>query len=210
MSYQKVLDLAQKFATTTYQTTTLPEDLKFQAQRELIADFYQSLYHKLSVIISQLGGEFFVLKERKFDHKMLKLLAKVHHDLATFLQNIDSARPYVMAEKLIQYVLNKPNGPVLDNLDFLAKHHIAQTNETFEAGPILSHPKMHSFSELKTFAKQLQTFIAENPLIEAPTQSVFKHTPEGNLQDIPSFFAGKEDVTNPGVPNAKKLDKPGE
>lgn len=196
MSYSKILQLATKFA---HKSLITLDDIRFQDQKDMLNNFQQDFYRKLSKIINQLNGDIFVLKKRNFDSKMMKLLAKVNKDLIEIVRNLNQDNPYIITGNFINYVLGKPNGPIIDNLDFLAKHHINKTNEEFQIGPMLKHPEITSLDELKSLAQNLQNFMKEHPLIKAPEIKSGPANLEDNLKDVPAFLAGQEDVTNPGA-----------
>lgn len=192
MKNQKLFEMVEKFAALSDRPGTNNE---FQAQRERLAKFYDKFSNDLRRIRNELGSEIGTLKERNFDPKMFRLLIKVYHTLIELYKETDPEKPYIAAEKLVHYVLDKPNAPYIDNLDFLAKHHLKQTNVDFKAGPIMGHPEMRSLDELKRLAMELRAFMAQHPLILPPSPS---NPPIGFnevLKDVPAFLAGKDDKT---------------
>lgn len=198
MSYRQILKLAQKFE-TSYQSLN---DTNFQnEQQKMLGNFYENFYRKILNIINELNGDLTVLKERQFDDKMTKLLSKIHNDLIDIIKKTDPHKPYGGANQLIHFVLEKPNSSIIDNLDFLAKHHIANTNINIITGPVVGHPKITSLDHLKSLAKQLQDFINKNPI---SLGSIPSSKLQENMQNVPSFPSGNEDITNPGIPSAKK------
>lgn len=174
---------------------------EFQAQRERLAKFYEKLSSDLRHIRNEMGSELGTLKERDFDTEMFRLLAKVYDTLIELYKEIDPEKPYIAAEKIVHYVLEKPNAPYIDNLDFLAKHHLKKTNVDFGAGKTLIHPEMRSLDKLKILAHEARTFMARYPLIMPFTQS----NPPVSLPDIVQDKGpqveqkpGEEAKTNPG------------
>jgi hypothetical protein len=155
---QQIIELANKFANlTSYMSTN-------STNEDLINKFQEHMIRKLHTIISNLGGEILVLKNRQFDPKMSALLQKTYQDLITIYQDLHQTDPYNGARKLIDYVLGRNTGMVLDNLDFLIKNHLQKTNESMITGKLLQHPQIKSFHELKELANYAKDFITINPL----------------------------------------------
>jgi hypothetical protein len=189
---QKLFEMVQKFAELSEGPLNNNE---FQVQRERLVKFYEKFSTDLRRIRNELGSEIETLKMRGFDRKMFQLLVKVYENTTELHKEIDPEKPYIAAEKLVHYVLDKPNAPYIDNLEFLAKHHLKRTNVDFGAGKNLQHPEMHGLENLKRLAMELRAFMAQHPLVLPPSQS---NPPAGfaeSLRDVPAFFAGKEDKT---------------
>ena len=174
----------------------MPSDNEaFQEQRERLSKFSNEFSEKLRTVRNILGSDFTTLKERGFDHQMLKLFAKVYDNVLNIYKSINPEKPYVAAEKLVHYVLDKPNAPYIDNLDFLGKHHLMRTNVDFKTGPNMVHPEMHGLDELKKLADEIRNFMQRYPLFGSLTPT---NPPIGfgeNMKDIPAFLSGQEDKT---------------
>lgn len=182
-----------------------PHNLEYQDQRTRLSEFYDNFRTQLRRIIGEMGSDLFTLKERQFDPKMFKMFGNAYQNLIDINKEINEDKPYIAAEKLVHYVLERPNSIVLENLDFLAKHHTQVTNVDVGPSKMLKHPEIRSIDALKKFALHLRTFMAENPLIQPPGQSA---PPAARLPDIvkeyPEFKAEQGDKTNPAVPFSKK------
>lgn len=209
MSIQKVLEMADRFVTLaegekddgTHIKT--PHNLEYQDQRTRLTEFAYELAKQLRRVIGEMGSDLFTLKERQFDPKMFKMFSAAYQNLISMSKEIQEDKPYIAAEKLVHYVLERPNSIVLDNLDFLAKHHTRATNVDFK--PSALFPEIRSIDELRRLAMHLRKYMAENPLINPPGQSA---PPAARLPDIvkeyPDFKAEQSDKTNPAVPFSKK------
>lgn len=198
MKNQRVLELANKFADLTQHRPL--GNVAFGDQQDRFADFYDKIRTNLRAIISQIGGEITTLKARDFDPKMLALLNKVYQDVIQIYREATPSDPYAAAGKLVQLVLEKPNGPIIDNLDFLAKHHLAQTNTNFKETQLLKHPQMRGLELLKALANHLKQFIATNPLAKPSGQFDPPSALRENVEDItPESKSTPEDVTKPGL-----------
>lgn len=198
MKYQKVFEMLEKFTTLAAQETVYqsPVNIEFQNQRDRLTKFYGNFQSKLRAIISEIDGEIRILRERKFDDKMMKLLLKFHQDLISIYKEIDQDNPYPAAEKLVYYVLESPNKHIINNLDFLAKHHLQQTNVSFMAGKILQHPEIRGLAAVKELAGHLRSFMAQYPMIKPPPPlPQAPATLQENLQDVPAFFSKEDEKT---------------
>src|ERR1039458_8777906 len=109
MKYQKVLDMSNRFIALAGEN---PEDVVgswYQSQRQMLLDFYYRFKTDLLIVIKELGGEIYILKNRGFNKDMMKLLIKTRDDISNILIEIKDQSPYKAAEDLIHYVLERPN-----------------------------------------------------------------------------------------------------
>jgi len=157
----KVLQLAEKFAILAEHTSFLPANDPILAHENKLIKFQEHMIRKLHVIISELGGEILVLKDRQFNPEMTKLLYQLYQQLITIYNDIHESTPYVGAQELIDYVAKQR--AIIDNLDFLIKDHLNKTNDHFQTGKLLQHPQMKSLHALPELTSYLQDFIKINP-----------------------------------------------
>jgi hypothetical protein len=143
-----------------------------------------------------MGGNLYMLKERKFDHKMFALFAKTYQELITINKSIQEDKPYRAAEKLVQYVFDRSTKIILDNLDFLAKHHLKITNEDFVTSTQLQHPQIRSIDALKQLATELKDYMIQHPLI-VPPGSAGSETPTEPPPAARRSFLGPENKLGP-------------
>ena len=202
MSYNKLQELADKFA---HETVYLDKDAKFTQQRLKMKDFYLSFHRRLRSLIASLEGDIRVMKERDFDPNMLKLMIKTYRDLLDLLKTSDPEKPYIMGERFVQYVLGRPTAAIIDNLDFLVKHHLDVTQIETMTGSLVGHPNMNTFDQLKALAKLIKGFMAENPPIPIPGSDFPPPIPPRPTVIAPEAHtpALPLDVTKPGIPSAK-------
>jgi hypothetical protein len=198
MSVQKILEMAEKFVTLADEGT--PHNQEYQEQRTKLSDFYDHFYRQLRAIVNEMGGDLFMLRERKFDPKMFGIFSKVYQELITLSKSIQEDKPYRAAEKLISYVTDRPTKMVLDNLNFLAKHHLQVTNEDFVPSARLQHPKIRSIDALNALAAQLKKHMEQNPLIVPPGMSKTEtptEPPPAKRRDLfgPENTLGRDDKT---------------
>lgn len=170
MSIQKILEMAEKFVTLADEGTVIktPHNMKYEDQRNRLSKFYDHFTRQLRIIINEMEGDIWMLRQRKFDPNLLKIFPAIRERLITLFKSIDEARPYIAAEKLVFYVTNRSTKMVQDNLNFLAKHHLQITNEDFVPSPRMQHPQVHSLDALNKLATELKDFMEKNPLIVPP------------------------------------------
>jgi hypothetical protein len=179
MFYNRVYKLIDEFVSQAEKEETKAIDYGQALQeRQMLMDFGWDFNRKLGAIISELGGEFLTLKERHFDPKLLQMLAKVHKELIEIKIKLTQHNPYEAATKLVHYVLSKPVAPIIDNLDFLAKHHLSTTNVDFESGKFLAHPQMRSLDKLKSLALELKKFMDEHQVQPLPIKTLVEEVPQ--------------------------------
>jgi len=170
MSIQNILKMVENFVALADEGTIVqnPYNNEYQEQRGRLAKFYDTFNRQLRAIINEMEGDLWMLKERKFDPKLFKAMANVREDLIQIFKGIQEDKPYRAAEKLVFYVSNRPTKMVLDNLDFLAKHHLQVTNEDFIPSARLQHPQIRSIDALGKLASYLKRFMEQHPLIVPP------------------------------------------
>lgn len=206
MKNQKLLEAIDKFAAMMDFPVTkvspgsqpaIPNDnQQFAQQRERLAKFYDSFSDGMRRIRNEVENEVSVLKERDFDPKMWKLYVNMFRTVVDIYRSIDPEKPYIAAEKLVHYVFDRQTAMYIDNLDFLAKHHLKQTNIDFKSGPVFGHPIIRSIEELKSLAHAVREFMNRYPMIKPIT------TPPPQM-GLPQIYedlgkeqkAGKDDKT---------------
>src|ERR1700679_3974840 len=167
MKYQKVFEMAAKFADLSGKTVhQFSSNIEFQAQRYMLEQFSSKLIREMKLAIGEMSSEINTLKERNFDSKMLELFVKMYYGLINIYKEIDKAKPYIAAEKFIEYVLERPKSSIIDNLDFLAKLHLKQTNVDYKPSKVLTNPEIRSLDLIKKLAVEARYFINEHPLVK--------------------------------------------
>lgn len=205
MSHKKVQELAKKYAERLMSAEE--RNKEFHIQRTKMWHFYMFFYRRLRAILGDMEGDIRSLKEKGFDHKMLKMFIKARQDLIELLKSVDKERPYIMAEKFVNYVLNRPNSIVLENLDFLIQHHLEMNRIDTPTGALLGQVSSNSIGALQELAKQVKEFMAHNPSIPIPGGSqppTSMELPQGS--PIPHMPALPEQLTNLEIPLAKKKE----
>lgn len=209
MSIQKVLKMAENFlalAEDPTETVVLaPPVNEYQEQRNRLAKFEEALEKKLRLVIAEMGNDLSTLRFRNFDPKTFKIFGNIYQTLIDIMKSIDPQKPYIAAEKLVRLVSERSTRIILENLDYIAKHHVETTNVDFRPSSRLKHPEIRSIDALRTLAADLKKFMDEHPLINPPGQSAppAARLPE-TVKELPAFSAGQGDKTNPAVPLAKK------
>lgn len=198
----RILQLLEKYADGTANTALLENSgARFQHQRERLAEFAHQTYTRFRLILSELEGDALVLRERDFNPNMQKMLVKVWQDLQQILKSFNTVSPYTVAQKIVEYVNSRSTRSILDNLDFLAKNHLEQTNKNLPKDFL---PKIRSIPLLINLANHLEKYMKEHPLL-----STFKPISQEELAKVrvnPDMGASlpETDKTVPGIPPAKK------
>lgn len=170
---------------------------KFQAQREMLAKFYDSFRSELRSTMGQMEGDLATLRERHFDKAMLALLAKVYRHLEEIYQHLTPEKPYKAAEELVNFVNERHQRSVIDNLQFLAKHHLEKTKpETLAPLPatVRHITEAKSLSMLKELAAEVRAHMDQFPLIDGLTPTPIPPRMEPSILG-PEEKAGPQDVT---------------
>lgn len=209
MSIQKVLEMAEMFVALAEEgkgTVVLqPARNEYQVQREKLSDFFDKFFNQLRRVIAEMSNDLSTLRERRFDAKLFRTFAKVYDNLITVHKEISEEKPYIAADKLVHYVMDRPTRIILENLNYLAKEHLKATNVDIKETKFLKHPQIRSLDELGQFVIKLKEYMDKNPLIVPPGIS---SPPEPRLMEVqkelPEFKAEQGDKTNPAVPVAMK------
>jgi hypothetical protein len=192
-SISELLSLAEQFHIIA---AHYPQPRQLQEQHIKLEQFAEHLRKNLRQITNELGGEIVSLKERQFDPKMLKMMVKIMQTLNDLTNNVRDEQPYTVGERLVQSVLEKPNSTIIDNLDFLAKHHLKQTNLAVLPHSKLTQPELHSLDRVRQLAAQVKSYMSSNPvLIGEPTKYVSPNALLETMKDVPGFHSGTEDKT---------------
>jgi hypothetical protein len=197
MSNHNVLELVKKYSAAQ---TSLNQ--QFQEQRVQLSKFYEYFSNKLRKILLEMESDQFTLKERNFDPGMLRLLAHMIGTLTSIKHELNEGKPYIAAQKLVEYIMGHTGRSIIENLEFLSQHHLKNTSIDLKPHSLLKEPEIHSFKQLQSLANYLKIYMIGHPLVTAPSEPPPAFLPP--QEDIPAFFAGKEDKTVPGVPQAKK------
>jgi hypothetical protein len=202
MSRHQVQQLAQKFANTVL----LDTNQKFKRQRVRLEQFAYDLRLKLGMLVREMEHDIGLLRERGFSKDMHKMYIKLWNDVIGIYKKLDMEKPYSAAEEFLAYAKNKHVRDVIDNLEFLAEHHLKKTNVDFRPSPTMEQPQLRSIKLFKRLTQHLETYLKNNPLLPVPvaTPSTSVDIPLLNVKPEPAPLAGQTDKTIPGVPSAKK------
>jgi hypothetical protein len=174
MTTPKVQQLIEKYSAGAPLTpmTSMPTSLleqsegRFKHQQKRMTEFAHSFQTKLRVVIAEMEHDIGTLRDRKFDRNMQKMMIQIWENLVNIYRSFHQDRPYEAASKLVGYVHEKQTKDVINNLDFLAKHHVKKTNIDFAPMSVLEHPEIRSLTLLTSLAAYLENYMKENPLLE--------------------------------------------
>lgn len=167
---RQLIALAEELSNKTDGLGKKPNiNTQFEAQRQ----FGRMFFKKLRNVYGELMGDLLTLKERQFDPNMYRLADKVKGEVIRILNSIKENNPHAGGWELVDYALEKPNSAIIDNLDFLAKHHVktTQPQTNFEVKAPVKHAEVNSFQHLKELAQEIKNYMEQHPPVSVPTSS---------------------------------------
>lgn len=198
----QIIALADEFE----QQTSVPEptdhrndyNVKYQTQRDMLAKFYNFFHNRLRATIGRMESDLGTLKERNFDKSMWSLLARLYKHLESIYARVSQEKPYSAAQELVDYVNDRQRRAVIDNLDFLARHHLESTKPETST-PLPSTVKQvgeaESLGMLSSLADQIKEHMEKNPLIVEPITTPPPAKRETPGAQHPSVAIGPEEKT---------------
>jgi hypothetical protein len=180
---------------------------QFHAQREMLARFYDFFHRYLRQVLSQMESDLGTLKGRNFDPNMRRLMVDVYRRLEEIFKKTDERKPYLAAQQLVDYVGDRHHRSVIDNLEFLAKHHLeATTPET--AAPLPTNVRhimeAESLPMVKRLVEKLKEHMEQFPLIDIPLPTPIPPPGLTPAVEHPAQPIGEQQVTNPAIPKPKQ------
>jgi hypothetical protein len=175
---------------------------QFQAQREMLTRFYDFFHRHLRQAMSQMESDIGILKVRGFDPNMRRLFIEVYKQMEEIYKHTSETKPYLAAQEFVDYVGDRHHRSIIDNLEFLAKHHL-ETTKPQTMAPLpksmrhiveVESPKM-----IKELAEKLKQHMEQFPLIAAFTPTPIPPRPEPAVEH-PTQPAGEGEKTNPAIP----------
>lgn len=163
--------LLQKYAEQPPTALVAPEN-NIHVQSEQLRMFSEHLQIKLRVLISEMEHDISTLKHRGFDKEMWKMLTGVWMHLVGINQGLTREGPLVAAKKLVDYVRDRGTRAVIDNLDFLAKHHLKKTDVDFTPNQIMVHPEIRSLTLLTSLVDYLENYLRSQEMEDKPATPV--------------------------------------
>jgi hypothetical protein len=173
---QQLIALAEELSNKMDNTFITPSarpnfNVQFEAQRQ----FGRQFFDKLRKVYGELMGDLLTLKERNFDPKMYSLANKVKSEVEKIMKRISENNPHKAGWDLVHYVLEKPNRDIIDNLEFLAKHHLGVTHSEvagkFNILPTTKYAEINSFRHLKELATEIREYMEQFPPMPVPTST---------------------------------------
>lgn len=187
MSHKKIVELSKKFA-------ELNINEKFNAQREKMSIFSDEFYASFRRILNEMEGDIMSLKYKGFEISTLKQFNGIFHNLLNISKEITSDNPYHAAKKLNEFLSDKM---VLNNLKKIISL-IKETLQSDNFGENLPGLKIDSINKIAKLNEFVKNYMANNPLLNVSLETSFPILQEEERK------AGRDDVTNPAIPIAKK------
>lgn len=202
MTTKKIFELGDKFARKMEQ---MNDNEKFSQQREKIAKFSHKFLGELKAIISEMDGDFAVLKIKNLDPKTLEAFADIRTHILYMMKQIDPEHPYDGTIELAKWADSKNTKLILNNLDFIITHFLEQQKEEFTSTPHLRHSRSQSIKRFQNLLLAAHKYVLENPLLPDPREQATVPPPRLlNEKEEVTQPIGNEDTTIPGIPSSKK------
>lgn len=205
MSYTKVLEVAKKFADAQEAQN---QNQKFQEQRKRLGVFFDMFFREFSSTVNTIEGDIHTLKLKDFDRDTLRIMSKLFNNLVEyrkFLANknadLQIADVYPKITKIVNYILDRNNLAIIDNLEFLTQHFMKNNQIDFQPTNALVQSKLHGLKSLKRIALNARQYMDKNPLITNPGSIPPEELPPSQFGE--ESKAGPGDETNPGIPVRK-------
>jgi hypothetical protein len=141
------------------------KDALIDQQRERLTQFAHQLQIKLQVLVAEMENDLHTLKERQFDSNSWKHFVGIWRHLVGIVSTFQEEDPYQTGFKILQYIESPQTQAIIDNLDFLAKHHLEKSRVDFSPHPMLKHPTIRSLQLLLSLAKYVENYMKNHPLI---------------------------------------------
>lgn len=192
MSYQKVLKLAQQFNEKI-------RNEQFSQQRQKMEQFSNDFMSKLYSVINEMDGDVATLKEKEFDQNSIKKLHILLQKILGFYKNFDEKKPYVWAEKLIQYIISPDIFPIIQSLNINIQKHLKENQIQFLPSNKLSQARVDSIKNLLNLLFHTKDYMKKNPLLPDPRDMPTVRPPALEVPPGPEYNpVGPEAATNPG------------
>ncbi len=201
MASYNLSKLLAKYADERGITSFLNDNARFQYQRRHLAEFSRQFKSRLQIILAEMEGELFTLKEKKFDRSAWRELGKLWNHLGNIARQFNEEKPYLAASELVEFVHSRPTLIAMENIQFLANHHLEKTKESLPNIPGFQHPQIRSLKLLKSLAEHADVYMEQNPLMPIPVP-----TPTPSLVPEPQMLApvGPEQPTRIEMPIPQK------
>lgn len=209
MSYQKVLEVAKKFADAQKEKS---RNQQFQEQRERVTIFFEAFYKEFAGAVNLMESDINTLKLKGFDSDMLKIMTSLYHSLVEYRKTITDIKSklgvvaiYDRINKIYEYVFSRKTLPIIDNLEFLIQHFLKNNQVDFLPSTHLTQSKVESFKKLKNVLVNAKNFMNKYPLLDMASESIPPAIPAlVNESVTPHIPAEALDKTNVAVPMPQK------
>jgi hypothetical protein len=181
MASAKVMQLINKYSAnpmTSVPTALLEQsEGRFKHQQKKIAEFAHNFQTKFRVLIIEMEHDLSTLRLKKFNKEIWKMMAQVWENLVNIYKTFHQDKPYEAAAKLVEYVNTKQTKDIIDNIDFLAQHHMKKTPVKFTPMSVLNIPEIKSLKLLTSLSEYLQNYMKENSLLEKTKEVPISYPP---------------------------------
>ena len=152
--------------------------------RQAIANFSVDLREKLRLVLAEMEGDLLTLKYRHFDKALFLAYGDIWKHLVKANKQYGFSDPIECAHEVISHVKN--NMKIIENIEFMAKRHVDNTNVDVKLTKHMSHPKLRGLSTLMRFVDHIENELKK---IETPavTQKTWAPPRPKDLDVVPSL-----------------------
>jgi hypothetical protein len=171
----KVLELLRKYSDERDPTGFVNVNTPNTANQEKLENYGHELHMKFRAVLAELEHDASLLKMRNFDPEMLKLLVGIWRHLEKLFVGMNQEQPLKTAHQIVQILNDRHTKAVIDNLIFLAEHHVKSTNVNYTPSKFLRNPELRGLKlllELKKTAENAPGSIAPVVAPEVIRQTV--------------------------------------
>lgn len=182
MTYKKTQELAIKFAKEVDYIPVKPvyfgDDERFDAQRVKLEEYFYELYPALRRVLSEIEGDILALRTTGIDDGVLKTLGKVFHTLNDFVKRTTTENPYITIEKISEWLNDRNNKAVIDNLNFIIERFLAKNKPEINTHKGVSHLTVNGLKNLIKQIEKANAYMQANPLLPDPRNAITAPPPK--------------------------------
>lgn len=206
MTHHKVQQLSLKYADKVEHLGTKPvyvgDDERFHAQRVRLEDFFYDFYQGLRKALSEVEGDLLALKEKSLEPSVLKMLGRVFRQIADLTKEASPENPYMAVNKLSDWLNNKNNKVIVDNLNFIIQKFLEENKVSFSPNKGLTNLSVNGLKNLVKEIEKAKAYVDANPMLPDPREAITVPPPklmseQTSISEPPSPDHNKETV--PGV-----------
>lgn len=182
----KVLNILRKYADKRDPTSFKDNSTPATIDHEKLEKYGYELHMKFRAVLAELEHDISLLKLRKFDPDMLKLLAGIWHHLEKIFVTFNTENPIPTAHQIVQLLNDRHTKAVIDNLIFLSEHHVQSTNVQYLPSKFMTNPEVRGLKlllQLKKTAENAPGSVAP-PVAPTTLQETWRPPSSSSMESV--------------------------